>query len=186
MAVDVTGPIVRLDDMATLLLSCLCQAVSGNANPPMNCCLRVGDQVVHDVDLTTDLCCEGLAYVSVGDIFPVVDSFPEQSIVSQANQKCSFPSWAVNLKMGIIRCAPVGDPNNFNMPTCADWTAAALQSLVDAQSLATAACCFKENWLILEPGFNVVIGINSQVAPNGGCMERTVSLIAQASACPEC
>lgn len=179
-------PIVRLADMATLLLSCLCQAVSGNANPPMNCCLRVGDQVVQDVDLTTDLCCEGLAYVTVGEIFPVVDSFPEASIVTQADQKCSFPSWAVNLKMGIIRCVPVGDPNTFNMPTCEDWTVAALQNLVDAQSLASAACCFKENWLILEPGFNVVLGSNNTSTPNGGCIERTISLIAQASVCPEC
>lgn len=180
------APIVRLSDMATLLLNCLCQAVSGNADPPTHCCLRVGDQVAHDADLTTDLCCEGLAYVSVGDIFPVVDSFPEQSIVTQADQKCSFPSWAVNLKMGIIRCAPVSSTDGFNMPTCADWTTAALQSLVDAQSLAAAACCFKENWLVLEPGFNVVIGVNSAAVPNGGCMERSLTLIAQASVCPEC
>ena len=178
------SPIVRLSDVATLLLSCLCQAVSGNANPPMNCCLRVGDQVVHDVDLTTDLCCEGLAYVSVGDIFPVVDSFPEQSIVTQADQKCSFPSWAVNLRMGIIRCIPVG--TNSLMPTCEEWTAAALQNMVDAQSLAAAACCFKENWLILEPGFNVVVGVNTTSTPNGGCIERSISLIAQLSVCPEC
>jgi hypothetical protein len=179
----VSEPIQRLQDIATLLLDCLCTAVSGNANPPAHCCLRVGDQVVHDADISTDLCCEGLAYVTVGDIFPVVDSFPEQSIVSQANQVCSFPSWAVNLRMGIVRCAPVG--GNL-MPTCAEWTATTIQNLVDAQSLATAACCFKENWLILEPGLSVTIGPNSTVPPQGGCLERFVTLIAQTTVCPAC
>ncbi len=177
-------PIQRLEDISTILLSCLCEAASGRANPPMHCCLRIGQEVVHDADLFTDLCCEGLAYVSLGDIFPVVASFPEESIVTQANQVCSFPSWAVSMRMGIIRCSPVG--TDTAMPTCEDWTAAALQGMVDAQSLASAACCFKQAWLVLEPGLSVVISRNSTSSPQGGCVERFITIQVQTTVCPTC
>ena len=181
-----TGPITHLDTIVETLLSCLCEAVSGAANPPQNCCLRVGEEVVADADLYTDLCCEGLAYVSLGEIYPVVDSFPEHSIVTQANQVCNFPSWAISLKMGIIRCIPTG--TDTTMPTCADWTAAAMQQLVDAQSLARAACCFKASWIFSEPGtgMSVVIGSNIGGQPEGGCIERSVSLQVQTINCGTC
>lgn len=178
--------IQHLTTITETLLSCLCEAVSGAANPPQNCCLRVGDEVVHDADLFTDLCCEGLAYVSVGEIYPVVDSFPEQSIVTQANQVCSFPSWAISLRIGIVRCAPVG--TDSTMPTCAEWTEAAMQQLVDAESLARAACCFKQSWQnsSVGLGMSVVLGPISVNPPEGGCMERFMSLQVQTPNCPAC
>ena len=178
--------ITHLQTIAETLLSCLCEAVSGAANPPQNCCFRVGDNVTMDADLYTDLCCEGLAYVSLGEIYPVVDSFPEHSIVTQANQVCSFPSWAISLKAGIIRCVPVG--TDTTMPTCADWNSTALQQMVDAESLARAACCFKQAWITSEAGIgmSVVIGSNTGTAPEGGCVERSITLQVQTINCPEC
>jgi hypothetical protein len=173
-----------LETLATTFLSCLCQAVTGQSDPPKHCCLRVGEEVVHDADLFVDLCCEGLAYVSVGDIYPVVDSFPEQSVVTQANQVCSFPSWAVTLKAGIVRCAPTG--TDTTMPTCDDWTAAAVQSMEDAQSLATAACCLKSAWAVTQPGMSIVINPNTVTGPEGGCLERSVTVQVQVPNCPGC
>lgn len=177
-------PIQRLTDIAEDLLACLCAAAERRPRPPQHCCFRVGDEVAHDADMFTDLCCEGLAYVSVGEIYPVVDSFPEQSIVTQADQVCSFPSWAVNLKAGIVRCAPVG--TDLAMPTCSDWNSAAFQNMYDAQSLASAVCCFKQNWLQLEPGLSVVIGPNATTNPQGGCMERYITIQVQTTVCPAC
>ncbi len=177
-------PIQRLTDIAEALLTCLCTAAEARPRPPQHCCFRIGEEVAHDADMFTDLCCEGLAYVSVGDIYPVVDSFPEQSIVTQADQVCSFPSWAVNLRAGIVRCAPVG--TDTTMPTCAEWNVAALQNMYDAQSLASGVCCFKQDWLQLEPGLSVVIGPNSTTVPQGGCVERFVTIQVQTTVCPTC
>lgn len=175
--------IENLDEIATLLLSCLCEAASGGPNPPASCCLRIGTEIAHDADMFTDLCCEGLAYVSIGSIYPVVGSFPEQSIVTQANQVCSFPSWAVSLRAGIIRCVPTGGEE---MPTCDAWTSATLQNLADAQTLARTVCCFKGAWYDLEKGMSVVIGPNDTSNPLGGCVERFVTLQVQTTVCPSC
>lgn len=177
-------PVQRLVEIVNTLLACVCEAAALRPNPPVHCCLRVGQEVAHDADMFDDLCCEGLGYVSLGDIFPVVDSFPEQSIVTQANQVCSFPSWAVNLKAGLVRCAPIGTDNA--MPTCADWNAAALQGMYDAQSLSSAVCCFKQAWLVLEPGLSVVIGPNTTTTPQGGCIERSITIQVQTTVCPSC
>lgn len=180
-----TEPIVGLADIAELMLSCLCEAASGRANPPAQCCYRVGEEIAHDADAYTDLCCAGLAYVTVLDIYPVVDSFPEQSIVTQADWRCSIPSWAISLKAGIVRCAPTG---GLSMPTCADWTAAAQQGFLDAQSLAQAACCFKQSWQSSRQGrgLSVVIGPNSTSTPLGGCVERNITMQVQTTVCPTC
>lgn len=176
--------IMNLQAIMDGLLQCLCEAAATRPFPPQHCCFRVGDEIAHDADLFADLCCEGLGYVTLGDIYPVVDSFPEQSIVTQANQVCSFPSWAVSLKMGLVRCAPVG--TNESMPTCVDWNAAAVQGVFDAQSLASAACCFKAAWLEAEPGLSFVIGPNSTTTPQGGCVERFVTVQVQTTVCPAC
>lgn len=180
-----TSPIQHLDDMLAAMLSCLCEAAATRPRPPQHCCYRIGEEVAHDADIYTDLCCEGLAYVSLGDVYPVVDSFPEQSIVTQANQVCSFPSWAVNIKAGIVRCVPTGTTNE--MPSCTDWNTAMIQHIFDTQSLASAACCFKQAWISdIEPGMSVVIGPNSTTVPQGGCVERFITMQVQTSVCPAC
>ena len=179
-------PVRYLDELAAMLLNCLCEAVQLRPEPPQHCCLRVGDQVIHDADVFTDLCCEGLAYVTVGVIYPVVDSFPEKSIVRQADQICSFPSWGVGLKAGILRCLPTGE--TLSMPTCEAWTQAALQNIYDAQSLASAACCFKQTWLSDERGMglSIVIEDNATGSTQGGCIERAISITVQTTVCPTC
>lgn len=182
---DRPSPIQHLEDMMATMLACLCEATAARPSPPQHCCYRIGPEVAYDADIYTDLCCEGLAYVSLGDVYPVVDSFPEQSIVTQANQVCSFPSWAVNIKAGIIRCVPVG--TDTEMPSCTDWNAAMVQHIFDTQSLASAACCFKQAWVFdVEPGMSVVIGPNSTTTPQGGCVERFITLQVQTSVCPAC
>lgn len=179
-----TTPIMNLQGLAEIFLSCLCNAVATRAKPPLHCCFRLGDEIAQDADLYADLCCQGLAYVSLGEIYPVVNSFPEQSIVTQADQVCAIPSWAVSLRAGIIRCAPVG--TNTTMPTCADWNAAMTQHILDAQSLAEAACCLKAGWIQVEPGLSFVIGPSSTTTPQGGCTERSITVQVQTIVCPDC
>jgi hypothetical protein len=180
----VTTPITNLQGMAEMLLSCLCNAVAANPNPPLHCCFRIGEEVAQDADIFGDLCCQGLAYVTVGEIFPVINNFPDPSPLLQANQVCSIPSWAISMKMGIIRCSPVG--TDTTMPSCTDWNAAFTQQMYDAQSLATAACCFKESWQTVDLGMSVVIGSSTATTPQGGCSERSLGIQAQTTVCPEC
>lgn len=177
------GPVQSLDVIASTLLACLCEAVAVRPNPPQHCCYRVGSEVAHDADIFTDLCCEGLAYVALSEIFPVIDSFRARSLADQANWVCGFPSWSVGMKMGIVRCIPTGGQE---MPTCTDWNAAAIQDMNDAQALLEASCCFKQTWLDLQPGFSVLIYQNQVGNPSGGCIERFVTLQIQTGVCDNC
>lgn len=169
--------------MAEALLACLCAAVQEQENPPLNCCLRVGTEVVADMDAIRDLCCEGLAYVSLGDQWVSVNSFPEQDIVRQANSRCGIGAWGIEFKIGIMRCIPVG--GNDTMPTCDDWTAAALNNFADAKSLRRTACCFisyvREAPLL--EGMSIVINRQTQGQPQGGCIERSMTISAQIPNC---
>jgi len=177
-----TDPLVTLTDAA---LNCLAVAVSGAPNIPLHICFRVGSEVAYDIGQYTDLCCEGLAYVSLGDTFPSSSSFPEQDIIRQSNTVCAPPSWAQEIRMGIIRCAPVGGING-EPPTCADWNAAFAQNIEDAASLRRAACCLR-NWVNAQTdfflGMSVVINRQIQGNPIGGCVERSQTLMIQFPNC---
>lgn len=177
-----TGDLVQ--PLAQALLDCLCATVALAPNPPAHCCFRVGNEVAHDADLFGDLCCEGLGYVTLGDIYPSTDSFPEQDIIRQAISRCGIASWAVSLKVGIVRCAPVGGPNG-EMPSCIDWNTAATQNFSDAQVLRSVACCFI-NQITTMPimnGMSVVVNRQIQSTPQGGCVERYLTIDVQIPNC---
>lgn len=176
-------PVIFLADIALL---CLTQAATGVPNPPANFCYRVGSEVTHDVDMFTDLCCEGLGYVSLGDTYPSSGSFPEQDIVRQANTVCAPPAWAQAFKVGLVRCVPVVNNELGTMPTCADWNAAALQNMWDSVALRRASCCIR-SYIANNEGFflgmSVVIERQIQVNPLGGCVERYFTIILQFPNC---
>jgi len=178
-----TDPVIQL---AVAALSCLSQAVTGLPGAPANICFRVGLDVAHDLDMVNDLCCEGLAYVALGDTYPSSTSFPEQDIVRQANAVCPPVSWGQTFKFGIVRCVPVVMDDLGTMPSCADWNAAALQNWYDSIALRRAACCFRAfftNNIGLFEGMSVVIERQTQGSPNGGCVERSLTITAQMPNC---
>lgn len=165
------------------LYTCLCGAVQEHPTPPQHCCYRIGSEVAFDADLYTDLCCEGLAYVLLGDMWPSSNSFPEMDQVRQANSRCRIDAWAVELRMGIVRCAPAG--TETTMPTCDNWAAAAATNRLDAWVLRRAACCFREAipTIALLDGFSVVVGRQVQGSIQGGCAERYVTVQVQVPNC---
>lgn len=171
--------------LAERLLSCLCDAVSGNPNPPASCCYRVEFEPPHDLGPFTDLCCEGLAYVTFGDVWPSSASFPENDIVRQANTSCAPPAWAIQLKAGIMRCAPTG--TDVAPPTCDEETAAFLQDLDDSQALRAASCCFR-SFMNTDPvwiGMSVVVERQTKTV-QGGCTDRSIIINAQMMNCESC
>lgn len=167
------------------LLECLCAAVNERPNPPQHCCYRIGVEAAYDADLSTDLCCEGLAYVIPGDSWPSV-VFPNMDITRQANAPCGIVSWVQEFKVGIIRCAPTG--TDTQMPTCAEWNAAALQNLYDAESLRRAVCCFRPTAYAIPEmlGLSIVVNRMQQNPVLGGCVERwmTVQTELPGDCCP--
>lgn len=162
------------------LLLCLCEKAAAQPNPPQHCCFRVGTEIVHDAGILEDQCCEGIAYVALGDTFPSSDSFPEADIVRQADAVCAPVTWAQVFKVGIIRCSPVGD--EFRGPSCGDWNAAARQNIADAQTLRQVACCMR-NYIVTNSGlfFGMSMVIDRQVQgnPQGGCVERSMTITVQ-------
>lgn len=160
--------------LATILLNCLQAAVEDNPNPPASIAFRIGDQVIHDLGPDTDLCCSGLAYVSFGDVVPS-SVFAQADTERQASAKCPFPSWAVQLRAGIVRCSPTGDEQG-NPPTDDDWLSAFVTVADDSQALRRTACCFRscvtssDNPDLL--GMGVIIEAQRQGQILGGCMER--------------
>lgn len=162
------------------LLACLCEQVALQENPPLHCCFRVGTEIAHDAGILQDLCCEGVAYVALGDTYPSSDSFPEADIVRQASAHCAPQTWAQQFKVGIIRCVPTGD--EFLPPSCTDWNAASRQNVIDAQTLRRVACCMRD-FVVNSAGdflgMSFVIERQSQGNPQGGCVERSMTLTAQ-------
>lgn len=172
MAVDLVPTV------ASLALTCLCQVVNAAANPPAECCLRLPGSPAMDFSAFTDKCCEGLAYVSMGDMWPIGSSgFPNTDTDRQADG-CVPTSWGVELRMGIIRCVPTVGETDLDPPTCAQYTAAALQNMIDAQSLRQASCCFFQvlPTELQERGMGRVIGRQTASEAQGGCIERYVTI----------
>lgn len=163
-------------ELSNALLACLCNAVTGQPDPPQHCCYRIGTEPVHDIDLQTqiDLCCEGLAYVMLRDNYPSVQSFPDNDIVRQVQGFCDPPAWAVGFRVGIVRCAPTD-------PDCDRNTAAYIQNLHDMVSINATMCCFRD-YINASPtfvGMSLVIERQQQGSTSGGCTERYVNLVAQ-------
>lgn len=178
----------RLDPVVELFaqgLSCLCAAVAENPNPPQHCAPRVGTEVLYDMGQYADSCCEGLAYIMLGDTYFSSDSFPDQDIIRQVRGNCFPPTWAQVFKLGIVRCITSGQPDG-EPATDAEWTAAAIQNMYDSQSLRQAACCFRD-WVQgrqgeqnnLYDGMSVVINRQIQANPAGGCVERYMTVVVQ-------
>ena len=166
-------------------LACLCESVSTIPNPPQHCCFRVGTEIIHDAGVSIDECCEGVAYVAFGDLFPSAMSFPEQDIIRQAQTNCAPVAWGMVLKIGLIRCIPVGGQDPLE---CASWNEAALQNIYDSVALTRTACCLRR-YVVNEnaslTGMSVVIDRQIQGNPLGGCVERFFTATIQIPNC-EC
>ena len=167
--------------------TCLCEAVELLDSPPQHCRFQVGNEGFAGVGVDSDECCEGVAYTALGDIYPSWSSFPDADIIRQIQGHCVIQAWAVDIKLGIIRCAPTG--TDTRPPTDAEWNAAALLGFADAQALRRASCCLRQGVDTISgqfDGMNVVIGRQQQGVTQGGCMERYVTVTVQFPNCEDC
>lgn len=179
---QVTSADPYLGPIMSELLMCLCEKAALAPNPPAHCAFRIGTQVPHDLGIDGDLCCEGLAYVTMGDLFPSVN-FPSPDTQRMADAVCPPVSWGVNLTASLVRCIPTAGETVI---TDDDWNASALQGVYDARTLLNTACCFRD-YLNSSPLFNgywsVIGNVVLSNAPLGGCIERSISFQVQTPNC---
>jgi hypothetical protein len=154
---------------ADALLACLCTAVAQETNPPQFCCLRYGTAV----NSGRDECECGVAWVRLGDVYPTT-VFP-----ARADEPILCPTgYAVELEMGILRCAPTGGP--FSAASCEEWTALSVDLSEDDAAMRQALCCFTAG---LEADQWVDLG-SSPLDTEGGCAGRIHSLLVQSYCIP--
>ena len=160
--------------LAMRLLLCLDRQVQQLEKPPANVMLRSGTQVNYLMSLTKNECCSGLAWVRVAGIVPSSgNNWPAQDL---APLKCGTQAYAVELEMGVVRCAPISTPQAI--PSEDTWNISAIDTLADFAAMDRAICCFLE-------GFNrlALPGAWSPIAVQGTCVGGTMTLTASAAPC---
>lgn len=155
---------------AAMLLECFRNALLAEHGPtlmpkgtmPSETCYRVGEAASMDASEFEDLCCSGLAWVRVDNIFSTAVDFPTPDTLSVWTG-CGPMAWGVVLEMGVMRCAPTGSIETI--PTCDEWTALQYAVMADAKAMRQAACCLFNQ---LDPG-SLAIGSWSPLPTTGGC-----------------
>jgi hypothetical protein len=169
--------------MANLLLDCLQEAFLTPVDDyptPGNFCLRSSESpITDDMDPLTggDLCCEGLAWVRIGDTYPS-SNFPEPDSTTKG---CFPTSWALTLEAGLLRCYhPGGEPG---MASCADHTDNAIQDSIAINILKNAACCWGQKLKAIAPSrLWAVQGIVIN-GPRSNCIDRTMTILTGSPKC---
>lgn len=148
------------------LLGCLITATDGLTTPPAIVAPRYGQEVVFDLAQNEDLCCDGFAWVRLGTATPDFGSQPSP---------CGPLAWRLQLEVGIVTCAPMGDDQN--VVTEAQHLAANATMAEIMVALRRVICCFGELDYVFE------VGPISPAGPTGGCMGAsmmiTVNIVGQ-------
>jgi hypothetical protein len=156
------------------LLDCLRTEVDRLLHPPANVSLRPGSVMELLMSQGRDECCEGVAWVRVIQVYPS-STFPIQDLVWDG--PCGPAAWAVQVELGVARCAPT--PDMSEIPSSDVWDALSLQVMDDAAAVRKAVCCYTASNLdrmILE-------GQWLPTAVEGGCVGGAQILTVAIGAC---
>jgi hypothetical protein len=151
--------------VAQQLLDCLCAALPldmAAAKVPAHCAFRPGEIVSADASVYEDLCCEGLAWVRIADIYPSATDFPAPDTLTVVTG-CGPMGWGVALEMGVMRCAPTGSFETI--PTDAEWLELQQDIMNDAAAMRRAMCCMIAQY---DPS-SIAIGSWQPLPTTGGC-----------------
>jgi hypothetical protein len=160
--------------LAMRLLVCLGEQVAQLEKPPTNVMLRSGNQVNFLMSLTKNECCSGLAWVRVAQISPSSgNNWPAQD---QTPQRCGTQRYAVELEMGVVRCAPVATAQAI--PSDDRWNISAVDTLADFAAMDRAICCFLDGF-----GGLALPGAWNPIAVQGMCVGGSMSITASANPC---
>jgi hypothetical protein len=160
------------------LLACLTIEMGKTPQPPASVCVRVGNRVDLLLSDTYDECCAGLAWVRLVRQYPS-RSFPDPD---EGVSPCDVARWAIVFELGVARCAPTGDLGTI--PSCEDWTAAAVIHYADLAALRRTACCYATQY---RGQRKIVVSEGVPQTTEGGCTSLTMQVTISALACdPVC
>lgn len=143
------------------LLGCLEDAAANLTNPPAIVAPRYGEQVVFDMAQNADLCCEGFGWVRLGNATP-----------ESADPAGCGMIWQLELEMGLVSCAPMGD-DEF-IVTEPEHVVANATIAEGFMALRAAICCFRDLRM-----WDFKVGTWQPAGPAGGCMGSSVTLTVQ-------
>lgn len=149
------------DTMQTLL-DCAEQALNVCDRSVGRAFLAPGQQVAHDD------CCDGQLWVRLISAFPSGRPFPNPD----SAQPCGILLMALQLGLGIVRCAHTVDDNG-NAPTPEELTEDTLGGTLDASILLSAIQCCE---LPLATDKLIGLGTWTPSGPQGGCVGGEWSL----------
>lgn len=167
----VTYPDTVALPVAQQLMQCLCQAVTMNPKPPQTCGFRPYINGAPLLGTTVDECCKGLAFVYSAPAYPSRSAFP----APEPGPVLCGTTWAMQMQMGIWRCAPVGTLQA--PPVQGDWDQLQVDLFNDFASLRDALCCFlalRQKKTVSLDGWDVV-----NDGPEGGCIGTVMTLKVQ-------
>jgi hypothetical protein len=155
--------------MLVKALACLSAAADEVEAPPLYRSIRTGDSIQASISQTQDECCQGLAWVRPVQISPT-NNFPTPE---SAWQNCPPGELAVEVELGMLRCAPTmgpGSETDLNVVTPEQWAVTTSRVLADAAAMRRAACC------LIEQGYAVFVGSWSPVATEANCAGGTMRI----------
>lgn len=156
-------------------LACLQSNVAALESPPKYVQIRPGITFSAGLSQIEDECCEGSAWIRVVSITPT-DTFPSATGVGN----CGPYALAVELELGIVRCAPTrSDVSPDQLTTGTQWYDAARLVMNDAAALRRTACCIAA----LGDVDNFLIGQWTPQQVEANCMGGTMTMTIQAPAC---
>lgn len=163
-------------------LACLTTEANKGPNPPSNFQIRPGNTFVANADNLANECCEGIAWVRGGSMWPT-ENFPIQKVDVGDGVETD---WAVQIELGIDRCSPVVSDGFGSIPTAEQWDAATQQDWDDAATLRRAICCIRDGYLSNgRPLGNrgLIPGQIVQLENQGACGGLSVLLTVRVPAC---
>jgi hypothetical protein len=163
------------------ILGCLQAQALTVTKPPANVQLRPGATFSPNADNKRDECCEGIAWVRPGPMYPSTD-FPQQLTTVWAP---GTNQWALQVELGIERCIPiigteVGSVDGI--PSAAQWLAATQAAMDDRAMLRRTICCIVD----LLGKRKVVVGQITPLENEGTCGGEVVILTVLVQACDGC
>lgn len=175
---QVSGPV--LDDpvawhLAEALTDCLCTILEAEA-PVQCCCTQFGEAVAWD-SCNCRNGRDGQAWVRVASMFPTA-TFPQPYTGNPGPCGGNYDGWAVQLELGVLRCAPSPDSRG-RLPSCEQNTAAARRALADAHIMRRAVMCC--DWYGRDA--KLIVGAWQPVGPDGGCHGGVLPVTVQSFAC---
>lgn len=147
-------------DILSAIQCCWCELLESSlGGAPAACCITAGAPSIPE-------CCGGYAWVRFTGAYPSI-TFPSHA--SQPNRAC-VEQWALQVEVGITRCAPT--PCDVLGNSCCDAEANAsaimLDDLQQIRKLFTCGC-------LGIPVDSIIIGNVTVYGPEGGCLGITAT-----------